>query len=312
MQKRIIWKGLAVLTALAMVASSAAVLYSGSGAEGVGKKGDKGGGGKGVISLVAPSFLSVASASARGGGGEGSSAAPRAGATFLEEEAGISAYLNVGETIDLEKAKTAFRTIEYETDEYIIGSVPLPDYAETEDVHAYVHKDGWVVAYYLKEEPAAKILDWEDYGTDEKIKSTKLEDGLSVVCNAAGVPMRDLKYYDFWYPNAGKMMIVADAQWVEGTDTFDIKLPSDFVFYERSYSHYAYDSCGSTMYIDGKTISSIGGCDGCSVTRYGHLSPTHLSLETFHTVNLWHDQFCYGHHRYGEAFGAIVLIYREA
>ena len=300
MQTRIVWKGLAVLTALAMVASSAAVLYSGSGAEGVGKKGDKGGGRKGVISLVAPSFLSVASASARGGGGEGSSAAPRAGATFLEEEAGISAYLNVGETIDLEKAKTAFRTIEYETDEYIIGSVPLPDYAETEDVHAYVHKDGWVVAYYLKEEPAAKILDWEDYGTDEKIKSTKLEDGLSVVCNAAGVPMRDLKYYDFRYPNAGKMMIVADALWTRGTDTFKLKLPSDFVFYERSYSLCSRREPGS-MYIDEKRISYVSG----GKTNYGLLSPAQLSLDEFHTIKISCSY-------YGEIFGAIVLIYREA
>jgi len=47
-------------------------------------------------------------------------------------------------------------------------------------------------------------------------------------------------------------MIVADAQWTEGTDTFNIKLPRDFVFYDRSYSHYAYDSDGSTMKIDGK------------------------------------------------------------
>jgi hypothetical protein len=60
------------------------------------------------------------------------------------------------------------------------------------------------------------------------------------------------EYYDFRYPNADKLMIVADAQWTDGTDTFNIKLPSDFLFYDRSYSHYAYDSDGSTMKIDGK------------------------------------------------------------
>ena len=60
------------------------------------------------------------------------------------------------------------------------------------------------------------------------------------------------EYYDFRYPNADKMMIVVDAQWTEGTDTFKIKLPTDFVFYDRSYSHYAYDSGGSKMKIDGK------------------------------------------------------------
>jgi len=293
-------KILAISIALVLVASSVA-MYSSADVE----KGISEGGGKGVISLVAPPFIGVVGAAEATGGGGGAAAT---GTTFLEEEAGISAYTNVGEAINLGNAKTAFRTIEYETADYIVGSVPLTGYAETEDVHAYVHKDGWVVAYYLEDEPVAKIVDWEDYSIDEIITGTKLEDGVSVVCNAAGVPIRDLKYYDFRYANADKLMIIADAQWVEGTDTFDIKLPSDFVFYERSYSHYAYDSGDSTMKIDEKEISSIGKCKDYSVTNYGLLSPTQLSLDTFHTISLWHDEYPYWH---GEAFDAIVLIYRE-
>jgi len=291
-----VWKVSAVLTALVLVISGIAMFgYSGTNEEG-----------KGLISLVAPPFISAAGASPTGGGG---GAAPRAGTTFLEEEAGISAYTNVGETIDLEKAKTAFRTIEYETNEYIIGSVPLPDYPETEDVHAYVHKDGWIVVYYLKEEPASKILDWEDYDTDEKITGTKLEDGINAICAAAQVPSKDIKYYDFRYPNANRLMIVADAQWSEGTDTFNIKIPSDFKVYERSYSHYAYDTVGSNMKIDGDVISTIGKCNDYSVTNYGELTWDQLSPDVFHTVSLWHDE---GGVYVGEAFCAIVLIYQEA
>jgi hypothetical protein len=297
MANKKVLKALAISIAIVIVASSVA-MYSATDVE----KGISEGGGKDVISLMPPPFIKVAGASPAG------VAAQRAGTTFLKEEAGISAYTNVGEAIDLEKTKTVFRTIEYETDEYIIGSVPLPDYEETEDVHVYVHTDGWVVAYYQKEEVVAKILDWNDYTTDEKITGTKLEDGVSVVCNAAGVPIRDLKYYDFRYPNAEKLMIVADAQWTEGTDTFKIKLPGEFVFYDRSYSHYTYDSRGSTLKIDENEISSLGGCGGKSITHYGQLSPTQLSLDTFHTVSLWLDGY-----RGGEkAFTAIVLVYREA
>ena len=295
--------GLKVLAiSIALVIASSVAMYS------LEKEGSglSGGGGKDVISLMPPSFIGVAGAAEEIGGG---GAAPRAGTTFLEEEAGISAYTNVGETIDLEKAKTAFRTIEYETDEYIIGSVPLPDYPETEDVHAYVHKDGWIVVYYLKEEPASKILDWEDYDTDEKITGTKLEDGINAVCAAAQVPSKDIKYYDFRYPNANRLMIVADAQWSEGTDTFNIKIPSDFRVYERSYSHYAYDSYESSMKIDGDVISTIESCNEYSVTNYGELTWDQLSPDVFHTVSLWHNEESY---LYGEAFCAIVLIYREA
>jgi len=300
MRTKIGLKALAISIALVIAASSVAV-YSATDVE----KGISEGGGNGVIALVTPPFIGVAGASPV------DVAAQRAGTTYLKEEAGMSAYTNVGEAIDIEKVKTVFRTIEYETSEYIIGSVPLPDYEETDDVHVYVHTDGWVVTYYLKEEVVAKMLDWNDYTTDEKITGTKLEDGVSVVCNAAGVPIRELKYYDFRYPNAEKLMIIADAQWTEGTDTFNIKLPGEFVFYDRSYSHYAYDSKVSTLKIDENEISSIG-CDDYSVTHYGPLSPTQLSLDTFHTVSLWHDERD-PHPRYtGEAFDAIVLVYREA
>ena len=298
-------KVLAISIALVMVVSSVAMYgYSGTEVE----KGIGEGGGKGVISLMPPPFIGVAGAAeATGGGG---AAAPRAGTTFLEEEAGISAYTDVGETIDLEKAKTAFRTIEYETDEYIIGSVPIPDYPETEDVHAYVHKDGWIVTYYLSNEQAAKILDWADYGTDEKIKSTKLKDGIDVICAAAQAPLKDVKYYDFRYPDADKLMIVADAQWSEGTDTFNIKIPSNFTVYERSYSHYAYDTYGSNMKIDGDEISTIGNCNDYSETHYGQLTWAQLSPDVFHTVSLWHGETSSTYR--GEAFDAVVLIYREA
>jgi hypothetical protein len=102
-------------------------------------------------------------------------------------------------------------------------------------------------------------------------------------------------------------MIVADAQWNSGTDTFNIKLPSDFVFYDRSYSHYAYDSVGSTMKIDGNEISSL---EGSADPRWqsGQLSPTQLSLDDFHTVSLWLKAPYGGAH----ACAAIALIYREA
>jgi hypothetical protein len=293
MRNKVGMKALAISIAIVIVASSVAMYSSQKGENGI-----DAGGGKGVISLMPHPFIVVT------GAGPVDVAAQRAGTTFLKEEAGISAYTNVGEAIDIEKVKTTFRTIEYETNEYIIGSVPLPDYEETEDVHVYVHTDGWVVAYYLKEEVVAKILDWNDYTTDEQITGTKLEDGVSVVCNAAGVPIRDLKYYDFRYPNAEKLMIIADAQWTDGTDTFNIKLPGEFVFYDRSYSHYARDG-PSTLKIDENEISTVGG----SGTNYGQLSPTQLSLDTFHTVSLWYDEWR-GHN--GGSFGAIVLVYREA
>ena len=43
-------------------------------------------------------------------------------ASFLEDEAGISAYGQVS-SVDLDLAENAFKNVEKKTDEYIIGSV---------------------------------------------------------------------------------------------------------------------------------------------------------------------------------------------
>ena len=244
-----------------------------------------------IISLVSPSFIPISGASEI-----------LQGTSFLDDEAGISAYTNVGQQIDLDDAKNAFRTIEYETDDYIIGSVPLPDYPETEDVHCYVHVDGWVVTYYLNDEPVAKIVDWKDYTTEETITGTKLEDGIYEVCNAAYVVAGDIYYYNFEWPIAEKLMIVADAEWTSGYDEFQILLPSDFIFYERSYSHCARFSYGyySRMYIDENEISYVPGEE----TDYNTLLPSELQTDMTHTIKV-------DPNRGGGAFGAIVLVYRE-
>ena len=115
MRNKVGMKALAISIVLVIVASSVAMYSATDVGNGISE-----GGGNGVIALVTPPFIRVA------GAGPVDVAAQRAGTTFLKEEAGISAYTNVGEAIDIEKVKTAFRTIEYETSEYIIGSVPLP------------------------------------------------------------------------------------------------------------------------------------------------------------------------------------------
>ncbi|MHC1600133.1 MAG: hypothetical protein ACXQS5_04850 [Candidatus Methanospirareceae archaeon] len=260
-----------------------------------------------VISLTLPSFIGLASATEAIS--IGGAAAPRAGTTFLEEEAGISAYTNVGQEIDLEKAKEVYRTIEIEKENYTIGSVALSGYSESEDVHVYVHRDGWIVAYYLDDEPMAKMIDYKDYEGNEV--NTKLADALIKMCDGTGVPLIYTNFYDFRYPNANKLMIIAEGKWEEGTDKFDLKIPSDFIIYDRSWYHGSWDSEGSNLKLDGNEISSFGYCNNCWSARYGKLTPTQLKPDEFHTVKVWHDEG-HSHNCYGHACAAIVLAYREA
>ncbi len=154
--------------------------------------------GPATIALKAPAFVGVASAQ----GGQQSIG------SFLDNEAGISAYFNAGGPVDLDMAKAAFRTIEVQTADYIIGSVPVPDCPESADAHVYVHRNGWFLAYYLKADPVGKIFDWHRYtGTTVP---TKLEKVLAVVAGLAGAPISASTYYDFRYPNATHLMLIVE------------------------------------------------------------------------------------------------------
>jgi len=115
------------------------------------------------LSLTVPAFYNVAQAS-----GES-----RAGTNFLSEQAGFAAYSNAGRPINISSVRPLFRGVERVTDDYIIGSmkalayVGIPYDEEEVDPHAYIHKDGWIVAYYLKDTPAVHMVSWPIYEVDK-------------------------------------------------------------------------------------------------------------------------------------------------
>lgn len=191
---------------------------------------------------------------------------PSLASTFLDEEAGICIYTDVGQSLDLSIAKGVYKTIEKETPDYVVGSISLSGLPESDDVHCFVHMDGWIVVYYLDEEPASKIIDWNWY-TGGVLSKTKLESGLLEMCLALGVAAGNPSYYHFQYRFANRLMIIIDTQEVTGTDSFTLRLPSDFTFYERSWSHH------------------IGGF-GDIQTAFGVLSAAQLSPDITHTIEV--------------------------
>ena len=304
MQNKFGLKILVISIALVIVASSVA-MYS---ATDMGKGIDKNGGNS-VISLEVPSFFSIASA---GGGG---AVATQEGTAFLEDEAGVSAYVNTSQSIDLSKAELCYRNIEYNCSDYILGSVELPDLPEDEDVHVYVSADGWIVAYYLKEEPASKIMQWIGYDGGE-ITTTKLEDAISKMCTGIEIPYQQiknhLKYYDFSYPDANGLMIIVDSMDVPGTDTFEFKIPGDYTVYKASWSHSAYDTWGSNTKIkktsedEWTDINNFGDGSGNWQVKHGYYD--WIEPDIFYTVSIWHNEYA---GRIGHACIATVFVYRE-
>lgn len=246
-----------------------------------------------VITLQRPAFVNVAHAETD------------EVASFIEDEAGITAYLQTVNPINLTTVREAFRTIEYETAEYLIGSVELPDYPESHDVHVYVHVDGWVVAYYLAADPTGKIMDLRHYD-GVSITTTKLEIAMGKVLILIGVASFDASYYDFRYPNATNLMLIAEYNEDNQNNTFDVQLPSSFTFYERSWSH-AFKTSGSDkrayLYLNGNLISTLYG-NPPWVFAQGSLTAAQLPPGLFHNFEITRVG------GYNDACG-IALTYQE-
>ncbi|MDA1191216.1 MAG: hypothetical protein O3A46_05965 [Candidatus Poribacteria bacterium] len=152
----------------------------------------------------------------------------------LENEAGICAYFNAGKPVNLDFVRDRFRTIESDTGDYLIGSFPLPEYTEDDDPHVYFSRDGWVAAYYLKDDPVAKIVDLLSWAGG-KMERTKLDIALSLIGEAAGFSPNGVKYYYFPAPQANRMLIAADmGPYNQQTNEFSVLIPSDTIVYERS------------------------------------------------------------------------------
>ena len=233
-----------------------------------------------------------------------------AGLSFLEQEAGISAYGQVT-NVDLDLAENAYKNVEQKTDEYIIGSVALPNYGETDDVHVYVDISGWIVAYYLNEEKASKIIDWVDYYSVPEITSTKLSDAIDIVTLEMLVLPPAIQYFDFRYPDATKMMIVTDEEFVDGaTETFRIMVPGDYSMYNRTWSHAIYDQGGSStsgnIQIDGAELHSGISGEGWQIWE-GDITPTQLFPNVFHEISLYHNEY----NGDDASYVGIMLIYTE-
>ena len=232
-----------------------------------------------VIALQAPSLILEAHA-------EGSSPS----ANFLEEEAGISAYMKSPYSINLNTVRGLFRTIEDETSDYIIGSMAVEDNPEEEDVHVYIHRNGWIVAYYLEDDPVGKIPNWPKYHKNNRASfTTKLEDVVAHIAGEASLPYSGVTYYHFHYPHATKMMIIIEDSHSQH-DSFVVNLTSTYNFYERSWSVYR-----AKYSLNGATIAT-----SYHQQNYGTFSATQLPPDQNHEIEVYGNDW--GH-------GALVLVY---
>ncbi len=223
--------------------------------------------------------------------------------TFPVDEAGIAAYVKVDNINDIDRnaLAEAFKTIEKSGESYVIGKVPV-----TNKPHLYVGLDGWIVAYFLKEEHASKIAGGP--------KTTTLEEAIDYMCEKIGATCStDIKYYDFEFPEANKLTLIVENG---KSDSFYVTVPG--TLYEASYRFQIIGPCYCswwhpcvwpktfTLSVDGNIVyeKSMGGEK--SELLYEYLDPSsNFQAGITHYVAFGFGQDC------PKSQFATVLIYKN-
>jgi predicted GNAT family acetyltransferase len=239
--------------------------------------------------------------------------------TFPVNEAGIAAYTYC-EGITPEKiSKIPFKTIEKQEKTYIIGKVAIGGGMTVSGnsyytfPNVYIGLDGWVVAYYQREEEASRILNHvfidEQHrggGNKAKIGKNSLEEAIEFVSQQGNfICDNELKYYHFKYPNANKMTLVGECAGWKCISSNSFIVSFNGTLYEASYSAIG----------DGAVFSiKIGDSEVASVPN-DFRNPTYgkFSLENFTPGQGTRIEFSVKKQEggYGSGILGVVFIYGE-
>jgi len=188
---------------------------------------------------------------------------------FPEDEAGLSAYINLG-SLDFDKIKTASEKtfseiLDTDGGSYIYGIIPVSgkayDASWTDNVHFYADTNGWLVAFFPKNTPSASLAFWTGggyYSHSILSNDNTLEQALRKFMDQLGVDFTSIKpsikYYHFSYPYATNLTLFV----AYGSKEVSFFIPEEITLYETSYNVLDNDGLGrSSIKLQDRVIASI-------------------------------------------------------
>ncbi len=234
--------------------------------------------------------------------------------TFPVNEAGIAAYLQVKDITPEKLSKVPFEKIEKQGKSYLIGIMrisPSPEGLGVTYPHIYIGMDGWIVAYYLRNEKMAEIVQFYTSNYHPVVSGTVLETAIRVVCQNAQLDcsLNEIKYYDFEFPEANKMTIIANclSGFRCGRPTFLISVPGKV--YEASYK---ISTTGHqlSLSLNGKKILEMEKCNSSTSYFSGDFDPNEFQSGEGSPGNVISAQFSSSCHQYPSSIIGIVLVYK--
>jgi len=231
--------------------------------------------------------------------------------SFLLDEAGFTAYAKLDQPLELTDMEGRFKTIRQQTEQFISGIViapgyeKLPEFGENAEIQVFLHHDGWIVAYLTKWQLASAMFDWVNYDQKRLGNSTLIENVVRLLVHDVGVDEFTVSYYDFRYPEATNLMLVADsANDKIRNNTFTINIPRQLTVYERSWSSAYGDALNhDACKLNDELLTKHTG-SAVFTLMSGELTKAKLPPDTNHTIFTGGANYI--------SYCGIAILYREA
>lgn len=189
--------------------------------------------------------------------------------SFPKDEAGLSAYINLGH-LDFDKLKTVSEStfsdiLDTDGGSYIYGVIPVSGNVYcaswTDNVYFYADINGWLVAFFPNNTPSASLAFWTDGDWHRSILSNDntLEQALKQFMDQLGIDLdpikSSIKYYHFSYPQATDLTLFV----AYGDKEVSFFIPEEITLYETSYNLLDNDNNGylSSIELRDRVIASI-------------------------------------------------------
>ena len=247
-------------------------------------------------------------------------------AAFPQDQAGIAAYVKLSgvnqTTFDtalddfFDSTEPSDNTYAIGIKGYLVDDRPYDPYAYNKiDIHFYLGVDGWLAAYLLKDDPAAKIVNWRP---GAELKDTLLKVALEdAIAKLGAAPIGEIKYHDFSAPASSKMTLAKESSPANDQDSEGnpINYNEFSAMMKGTLNRFSWSvegvgtSCGGhswmtpvDLFIEGG--DPIGGA-GCSRFTYGDYvyAPEKFNDQKSHIVRMSKNQGDKG------ANGVFVFIY---
>jgi len=247
-------------------------------------------------------------------------------AAFPQDQAGIAAYVKLSgvnqTTFDtalddfFDSTEPSDNTYAIGIKGYLVDDRPYDPYAYNKiDIHFYLGVDGWLAAYLLKDDPAAKIVNWRP---GAELKDTLLKVALEdAIAKLGAAPIGEIKYHDFSAPASSKMTLAKESSPANDQDSEGnpINYNEFSAMMKGTLNRFSWSvegvgtSCGGhswmtpvDLFIEGG--DPIGGA-GCSRFTYGEYiyAPEKFNDQKSHIVSMRKKEGDIG------ANGVFVFIY---